>query len=146
MGDKEAVVADLAALLPTGDKTTDRRLSRAIDSIESSLNPSWWTGDQTITNKKVFDNERNAVAQLELIVAAGGTEAVAAQTAIDVIVNADRQLAQIELIAAIAGSGNATKIADAQAAMADAEDLTSAGFYNEAINAFKKAWDAATKA
>jgi predicted extracellular nuclease len=146
MGDKEAVVADLAALVPTGDKPTDRRLNRAIDSIESSLNPSWWTSDQTITNKKVFDNERTAVAQLELIVAAGGTEAAAAQAAIDVIVNADRQLAQIELIAAIAGSGNATKIADAQAAMADAEGLTSAGFYNEAINAYKKAWDAATKA
>jgi hypothetical protein len=146
MGDTEAVLADLAGLLPTGDANTDRRLNKAVDSIEASLNPSWWTSDQTITNKNAFDNHRDAVVQLELILAAGGAEAAAAQTAIDVLVNADRQLAQIELIAAIARGGRATKIADAQAAMADAAVLTAAGLYNEGVNAYKKAWDAATKA
>ena len=146
MGDTEAVLADLAGLLPTGDANTDRRLNKAVDSIEASLNPSWWTSDQTITNRKVFDNHRDAVVQLELILDAGGAEAAAAQAAIDVLVNADRQLAQIELIAAIARGGRATKIADAQAAMADAAVLTAAGLYNEGVNAYKTAWDAATKA
>ena len=70
----------------------------------------------------------------------------AAQAATDLLVNADRQLAQIELIAAIARGGNAGKIADAQAAMADAAAFTAAGLYNEAVNAYKTAWDAATKA
>ena len=51
-----------------------------------------------------------------------------------------------ELIAAIARGGNAGKIADAQAAMADAAAFTAAGLYNEAVNAYKTAWDAATKA
>jgi len=145
-GDKEAVAADLANLVPTGNKATDGRLNKAINSIETSLDPSWWTSNQTITNKKVFDNERGAVVQLELVVAVGGPEAAAAQTAIDVLVNADRQLAQIELIAAIARGGRATKIAGAQTAMADAAVLIAAGLYNEGVNAYKTAWDAATKA
>jgi hypothetical protein len=146
MGDKQAVAADLADLVPTGNKSSDGRLNKAVDSIEASLNPNWWTSDQTISNKKVFDNERGAVVQLELILTAGGAEAAAAQAAIDVLVNADRQLAQIELIAAIARGGRAAKIADAQAAMADAAVLTAAGLYNEGVNAYKTAWDAATKA
>jgi len=146
MGDREDVADDLAAQLPTGDSQTDNRLNKAIDSIEDSLNPGWWTSDQTITNKKVFDDQRQAVVQLELIVAGGGAEAAAAQAALDVLVNADRQLAQIELIAAIDRGGEASKIANAQAAMARAATLTAAGQYNEAINQYKAAWDAATKA
>ena len=62
------------------------------------MNSRWWTSEQTINSKKVFDNERNAIAQLELIVASGVPEAGAAQAAIDVLLNADRELAQIELI------------------------------------------------
>ena len=144
-GDKGAVVGDLEALLPTGSRSTDRRINKAINLIEASLNPDWWTSDQTITNKRVFDNERSAVVQLELV-AAGGPAAAAAQVAIDVLVNADRQLAQIELIAAVARDGRASKIAAAERAMAHADELTMAGRYNEAINAYKRAWDAAAKA
>ena len=145
-GDKGAVAADLEALLPTDNRTTDKQINKAIASIEASLTEGWWTSDQTITTKKVFDNERNAVVQLELVVASGGPEATAAQDAIDVLVNADRQLAQIELIAAIERDGKASKIDDAQMAMAYAADLTMAGLFNEAVNAYKTAWDAATKA
>ena len=146
MGDKEQKAADLAALVPTGDKDTDKRLNKAIDNIEASLNPSWWTSDQTITDKKVFDNERQAVAQLDLIVADGVPEAGAALDAILTLVNADRQLAQIELIAAIDGGGSASKIADAQQAMADAAAYAAAGLYVDAVNGYKAAWDAATMA
>jgi hypothetical protein len=146
MGDKQAVVTGLTALLPTGDANTDKRLTKAIDAIETSLDPTRWTSDQTITTKKVFDEERKAVVQLELIVAAGGPESSAAQAAIDVLVNADRQLAQIELIAAVVRGGDAGKIADAQAAMVEATVLNAVGLYTEAINAYKVAWDAATKA
>ena len=37
-------------------------------------------------------------------------------------------------------------IAEAVAAMAEAATLADAGIYNEAINVYKVAWDAATKA
>jgi predicted extracellular nuclease len=143
---KETASLDLSLLLPTGDKNTDKRINKAIEEIEASLNSRWWTSDQTITSKKVFDRERNAIAQLELIVASGVPEASAAQAAIDVLVNADRQLAQIELIAAIARGGSASKIADAEAAMADAETFIALGLYVDAVNAYAAAWDAATKA
>jgi hypothetical protein len=146
MGDKRAVATDLAELLPTGDAKTDKRLTKAIDSVESSLDPAWWTSDQTITTKEVFDEERKAVVQLELIVAGGGPEADAAQRAIDMLVNADRQLAQVELIAAVAAGGRASKITQAQQALAEGAALAEAGRYNEAINAYKAAWDAAAKA
>jgi len=147
-GDKETVSADLAALLPTGDRNTDKRLNKAIEGIDASLNLDWWVSgsDQTITDKKVFDNERQAVAQLDLIVDGGGDQAGAALDAILTLLNADRQLAQIELIAAIGRGGNASKIADSQQAMADAAAYIDAGLYVDAINAYKAAWDAATKA
>jgi predicted extracellular nuclease len=146
MGDKAAVAANLAALLPTDDANTERRLNSAIVDVEASLNPAWWTSDQTITNAKVFDNERQAIAQLALVVADGGPEAADASDAIMVLLNADRQLAQIELIAAIARDGRASKIADAQAAMADAAAYAAAGMYVDAVNAYKAAWRAATSA
>ncbi|NND02824.1 MAG: ExeM/NucH family extracellular endonuclease, partial [Acidimicrobiia bacterium] len=146
MGDKEDVIADLGALLPSGSKLTDKRLNKAIDHIEDSLEPAWWTSDQTVTTKNVFDAERRAVAQLRLIVNSGGPEAEAALSAILALVNADRQLAQIELISAIDRGGKASKIAAAQEAMADAAAYAAAGQYVRAVNAYKAAWDAATKA
>jgi predicted extracellular nuclease len=146
MGDKEEVIAGLAALLSTGDKNTDKRLDKAIESIEASLNPDWWTSDQTVTNKKVFDNERAAVAQLALIVGSGAPEADEAMAAIDVLLNADRQLAQVELNAAIARGGSASKIAEAEFHMAEAATFIDLGLYADAVNAYEAAWDAATKA
>ncbi len=60
--------------------------------------------------------------------------------------NADRQLAQVAINAAIAGGGNAGRIADAQAEMAEAAADVVAGLFNEAVNHYKTAWDQATKA
>jgi hypothetical protein len=146
MIDKMAVRDALAALLPAGDNNTTKRIKKAIDGIDASLNPDWWVDDQTITNKKVFDNERQAVVELELVVASGVTEAEAAQHAIDVVVNADRQLARIAIITATGASGDPAKLAEAEFAMSEAAAYVAAGLYNEAINAYKNAWDLATKA
>jgi len=101
--------------------------------------------DQTINNKKVFDFQRKAVAQLVLIVESGGSTSAAAQHGIDVLINADRQLAQIELIAAVVRGGAPSKIAKAEGSRAEAMELTALGLYNEAVNDYKAAWDAATK-
>ena len=146
MMDKMTVRDALAALLPAGDKNTTKRIEKAIEGIEASLNTDWWVDDQTITDKKVFDGERQAVVQLELVVASGVPEAVAAQQAIDTIVNADRQLARIAIIAATNAGGDPVKLAEAEFAMGEAAAYVAAGLYNEAINAYKVAWDLATKA
>jgi hypothetical protein len=79
------------------------------------------------------------------VVASGVPETGAAQSAIDVLVNADRQLARIELIAAIDRGGESSKIASAEAAMAAAEEFAASGQYNVAVNSYKRAWDAAHK-
>jgi len=145
-GDKQDTVAALSALMPTGDRNTNRRLSAAIGFIEDSLSGSWWTSDQTITTKKVFDFERRAITQLKLVAGSGVPEAGEAQVAIDVLMNADRQLAQIELIAAIVRGGDSSKISDAKSAMADAAEYAALGLYPDAVNSYKSAWDSATKA
>jgi predicted extracellular nuclease len=143
---KQQVLEGLEALPPPEDHTTDKQIGKAIDSVEESLDPDSWESGSTINTKKVFDQERRAVVQLMLVAASDVPEAAAALAAIDALVDADRQLAQVELYAAIARGGSASKIASAQAAMAEATALIGAGIYNEAINAYKAAWDAATKA
>jgi hypothetical protein len=143
---KQQVLDGLEALPDPEDRTTGRQVKKAIDSVEESLDPDSWETGVIINTKKVFDQERQAVVQLMLVVANGGPEADPAQAAIDTLVEADRQLALVELAAAIARGGSPSKIADAQAAMAEGAALTAAGIYNEAINAYKAAWDAATKA
>jgi hypothetical protein len=143
---KQQVLDGLEALPDPEDQTIGMQVKKAIDSIEDSLDPNSWETGAIINTKKVFDQERRAVVQLMLVVASGGPEADAAQVAIDTLVEADRQLALVELAAAIARGGSPSKIADAQAAMTEAAALNGAGIYNEAINAYKAAWDAATKA
>ncbi|MCP3973449.1 MAG: ExeM/NucH family extracellular endonuclease, partial [bacterium] len=140
MGDKEAVAGDLEALLPTGSWWIDRTVNRAIDRIEASLNPNWWDSDSTINNRRVFDRERQAVSSLRLVTFSSSSAAPAAQEAIDTIVAIDRQLAEIELIAAVASGGNAWRIARAEAALARGDLFASYGLSGAAINQYKFAW------
>ncbi len=144
---KEQAVAELKALLGSDGKNTDKRLQKAIEGVEESLNPAWWEeSGSEINNKKVFDGERMAVAQLELIVAAAGPLADDAQAIIDDLIEADRRLAQVAINFAIAGGGDPVMIADAQAEMALAAADIAAGLFNEAVNHYKTAWNQATKA
>jgi hypothetical protein len=127
-------------------KNTDKQIAKAIAGIEQSLNPAWWDSGSEINNKKVFDGERQAVVQLELIVAGGGPFAGDAQLAMDRLIEADMRLAQVAINLAIAGGGNPVLIAEAQAEMALAAADVGAGLFNEAVNHYKTAWDKATKA
>jgi predicted extracellular nuclease len=144
--DKAAARDVLAVLLPVSDKNTTKRIEKAIDGIETSLGADWWIDDQTISSKKVFDNERRAVVQLGLVVADGVAEAAAAQSVINVLVNADRQLARIAIISAANAGGDPARLSGAEAAMAEAAAYVDAGLYDEAVNAYKRAWDKATRA
>jgi predicted extracellular nuclease len=146
LDDATGVRDALAALLPASDGATTRRLTQAIDRLDASLDPDLWVDDQTITSKRVFDYQRQAITQLELVVASGSPEAEAAQSAIDTLINADRQLARIAIIVATEAGGNPARLAEAELAMAEAAAYTAAGLYNEAVNAYKVAWDQANKA
>ncbi|MDH3260543.1 MAG: ExeM/NucH family extracellular endonuclease [Acidimicrobiia bacterium] len=143
MGQKESAQADLEALLPTGNKNDDKFVQKAIDRIDESLNPAWWIDSSTLdpkTGNFVFDREHQAVQELEKVAT------VDVSTAIDPILEADRQLALKQLIAAILGGGNASRIVQAQGNMADAAANVAAGDFANAVLDYKKAWTNAVKA
>ena len=140
---KETTGSDLSLLLPTGDKKDDNLIEKAIDRIDQSLNPDWWTGPSSLdpkTGNHVFDREHQAVQELMKVAT------VDVRTAIDQILVADRQLALQQLIAAILGGGNPGRIAQAQENLADAAANIAAGDFAKAVLDYKKAWTNAVKA
>jgi hypothetical protein len=146
---KNQARSDLAALLPSGDRKTDRRIEQAIERIERSLDAHLWESDLTlhpVHGKKVFDWERQAVRELMIAAKDNPQVAAAAQAAIDLLLEADRQLAQMALIAAIAGDGDAQKIAQAQKQMVKAADAVTRGRYDKAVEHYGNAWQYAVRA
>jgi len=140
---KQRARDDLAAALPTGDRQDDKFIGKAIDRIEQSLNPDWWTGPATLDpkdGKHVFDREHQAVVELQKV----GDPI--AQEAIDKLLLADRRLAEKQLLIAIAAGGDSAAIARAQGNLADAEVNIAAGDFAKAILDYKKAWTNAGKA
>jgi len=143
MSQKETARLELSALLPTGDRKDDRTIQKAIDRIDESLNPAWWTGPSTLDSKTgnhVFDREHQAVQGLQKVAN------VDVQDAIDQLVEADRQLALTQLIAAINGGGDPGRIAQAIGNLADAASDIANGDYAKAVLDYKKAWTNAFKA
>ncbi|NNF10268.1 MAG: ExeM/NucH family extracellular endonuclease, partial [Acidimicrobiia bacterium] len=141
-GFKERVQLELSAMLPTGSKQDDKKIETAIDRIEQSLHPDYWQGAalDPKTGNQAFDREHQAVVELEMV------SSVDVSAAIDGILEADEQLAVKELIAAILGGGNANRIAQAEANLADAAANIAAGDFAEAVLDYKKAWANAVKA
>lgn len=145
-GKKEAVIDSLTPV-SSGDSKVDEKISDAIESIEESLNSDWWSGDSSLSNKKVFDKERKAVESLEHAVRkADAPTAFIAQNAIYSLVAIDRQLAGIEIASAIAGGGDAGDIADALEAIAAGDTLAANGHAKGAMTEYKSAWEYANGA
>jgi hypothetical protein len=142
---KQAVIAELQSMLPTGDKNTDKRIQRAIDRITKSLTADWWISDDELAAKgnKVFDEEKKAVQALtkkELV------NNPVAQSLVQAILDADRALAQKAIDTAIALPGKAKDIAKAQDELAKGDAERTAGKYPQAVDRYKAAWENAQKA
>ncbi len=139
---KERVQLELAALLPTGDKNDDMFIGKAIDRIDQSLNPDWWQGEalDPKDGNNVFDREHQAVVELEKVATVDVSAAIAG------ILDADEQLAQQALTAAINGGGDPKDIAKAQGNFADATANIANGEFANAVLDYKKAWMNAVKA
>ena len=84
-----SAIDKLLALLPTGDRKTDKRIEIAISSIEKSLAEDLWESDSTLTDKgrSVFTEEKKAVKQLMKI-----ESDPAVSQAITYLLEADRAL------------------------------------------------------
>jgi len=143
--DKLVAVAELSAVLAGADKRTVRRLESAIESVMDSLAAEWWIDDHTIGSKKVFDHERIAISQLLQIAKRGGDAALAASSAIDLLIEADRELALFAIAGAVQGGGDAGLIAEAIESVYAAEAFLEAGELTDAVNAFKSAWAKASR-
>ena len=143
---KQTARGHLAELLPTGSSKDDKRIEKAIESIDDSLDPDRWVDDSTLDaedGKKVFDDEKKAAKELSKV---SGSSADAAQLAVDLLIRADDQIAGDAIDAAIDAGGDAQKIAKAQSELAKAADAVADGDFDKAIGKFKKAWEHAIKA
>jgi len=140
---------ELDSIYPTEDKKVDKGLEKAIKHLDKSMDVDLWEDDAHLEvkhGKKVFEEEKKAVHELMKIVKDAGAFAGDAQTAIDALVSADETLAQTAIDDAIAGGGDAKKIAKAEKEMTKAEEELDKGRCDKAIDHFKKAWEHAQKA
>ena len=148
----------LASLQPF--EAESKRIKKAIDAIEKSLEAKRWLDDTHLTKKhghKVFNDEKKAVKELAKALdkdALSPAAAAAAAEAIDRLVQLDRVLAEIAIAQALAApvldpdnlDDVAEEIAKAQSELAKGDADLAAGKPDKAINHYKKAWEKAQKA
>lgn len=139
LGDKYGVRDDLAGLLPSGDKKTDKILEKAIKHLEKSLADELWEDNYHLSSKgiKVFEEEKTAVHELMKISDLDGVSA-----SILALVEADRMLAEIAIDEAV----NEKDKAKAEGEMDKALDEFSKDNFDKAVEHYKQAWHHATKA
>jgi hypothetical protein len=143
---KAFVRASLASLLPTGNKQNDDRIKKAIESIDDSLKAEYWSGPSTLTDKgkKVFDEEKKAVQELQKVTG------IDVSMAITSLVQVDRALAQAAINSVVCGTDTKCQkeIVKAQQSLAagDAQSLPPKPDPDKAIDNYKKAWETAVKA
>ena len=139
---KETAQVELEGLLPTGSSGDDRRIQKATDHIDQSLN-SAWLDPATLdpeTGKRVFDYEHQAARELEKV------KTVDVQSSIEMLVIADQRLALTELFVATSEGANSSRLNKAVDNLADAAANIAKGKFAEAILDYKKAWTNAVKA
>ncbi|MBT8198000.1 MAG: ExeM/NucH family extracellular endonuclease, partial [Acidimicrobiia bacterium] len=138
----EKAIEDLQSLLPTGDKNDDKRIGKAIESLEDSLSPEYWAADGYLTEKgkKVFDEHKKAIKELEKVDAPEASDVIAA------LVQVDADLAQGAIDIAVATGGDTKDITKALKEMVKAEHYLNKGKPDNAVDRYKKAWERATKA
>ena len=132
----DPVIDDLAGLLPASSRTATRAIEKAIDRLE----------DVTIGEKQAFDRIRQAVLDLTKVVRGGGSETDVAQAAIDELVDVAAALAAEAVEVAELNGASTRQIDRALALIARAERSAAGGNAAKAVELYRKAWQAATKA
>ncbi len=141
--------AALEVLQPFAGEHT--RIAQAIAKINDSLDPALWVGPNKLeyrAGNAVFAAERQAVNKLKRVkqhqVSPAAWAAIA--EAIDLMVAADRILAECAIHTAIEEGGNATKIAKAEVQVANGDADAAAGKHSQAIRHYQNAWKLANQA
>lgn len=153
---KADALAGLRAIYPTGVKRIDHKLDKAIDHIEKSLSGKLWVDSSHINPKyghKVFDEEEEAVKELmELLEKDDTPKNVkdACRSAIDMLIKADKLLAETALKDAKAYASTEKKVVheieEAENEIVKAGAETTRGHFDKAIDHYKNAWEHAQQA
>lgn len=130
----------LAALLPTGSRTTDDALRRAIAHLDRSLASYLWADGSHLTRRgdDVFSEEEAAVEDLVKI--RSGPAAATVAQAMLALALVDKELAQTAIDEATSSSRRNA----AQVYMSKAAYDMSHGDYDGAIEDYRRAWKVAT--
>jgi hypothetical protein len=146
---KTDAIAELTALLPTGNKDTDKKIGEAIDHINKSLDPKLWASNTSLDTKdgdKVFNEEKDTVKKLLELEKDKKTppEIIPELEAVIVkLLTADKLLAQTAINE---NSPNGKEIDKANKEMGKAADELDKGHPDAAIDHYKNAWKHAMKA
>jgi hypothetical protein len=141
---KGAVADALTALLPTGDKKTDKQLLKAIADVEAGLASDLWTDATHLSDKgrKAFREDAQAIQHLLNI----ASPSAAVLQAIQDLVASDRALAEVAIADATASHPDSPHLVSAAAEMALAADALAASEPADAVRHYRKAWKFAMKA
>jgi uncharacterized protein YegL len=139
--EKQSVRDLLAGLLPTGDTQTDRTIQRALDHLDGSIDLQYWQDDSHLNAKGLKDFEEEGKTVHELLKIDNPSADVT--SAIQRVTSVDRQLAVDAIADATAAGGNAAAIGRAQQFLDNGDTLAGQGSYDNAIEAYKQAWNQA---
>ena len=134
-GAKQAILADLQAMVPHADKDTNKKLNEAIESVEDSLAANLWVDDNHLDPKKgdkVFNEERKAVQKLRDIKNPTAEMSAAAVS----LVNVDRMLAETAINEAPAGKDKDKALDD----FAKGDQEKNLGNLEKAVEHYRNAW------
>ncbi|MCV0431212.1 PKD domain-containing protein [Nitrosopumilus sp.] len=137
---------------------SEKDVKKAIESINDSLDSKFWLSDVYLDEKygkKVFDEEKKAVKDLQKILKDGAkkgidpTFAEITQDSIDLLVNADRVLTITIMLDATSTPADDPKKQDkvdkenekSAEEFAKADEYRDEGDYDKAIDHYKKAWE-----
>lgn len=132
-------------LLPSGDSKTDKSLQKALGKIDQALAANLWQPDGnhlTLLGDDFFNRLQEAVKELGKI----KNPPAAVTTARNTLVTLSRSLAQQAVDEAVAGQGNASKIAKAQSKLAKGDSEAANAKADKAIAQYEDAWEYAQQA
>jgi hypothetical protein len=133
-------------LAPTGDEHTDKHLGKASEALDKALNPAYWDGPDMVNSKKVFDNLKKALKEIEQARDHGALSASDADDALAPLVQVARDVAAKALDDASVTPLKPKHLDHGLVKLAKGDERAADGDFDHAVDEYKKAWEEAAKA
>lgn len=145
MEDIAQVGSEIDELIATSNSHAGRHLAKAKKSIDKALNPSYWDGEM-IDSKKVFDQLKKAVKEIDKASDHGDVDSGEAEDLIAVLVQTARDAASEALNDAEAAPTRPRHLDHGWERLLKGDDEAAKGKWDKAISNYRKAWQEAGKA